>query len=139
MKIKCLHQVNYVKKIIIKHKKLSDHDSNDQSNDIVLKSGIMNLEDQADKELKPYFFILTQNRLSYIDYKPQDEQEEDNEDKFDKLSLASKEELAEDELHIGEKWFHQLNKLSGKRQAEQAEQLLKQYSHLGDGTFLGKN
>ena len=91
--------------------------------------GIIQIEDAVDKELKPYFFVLTQTRLSYIDYKPPDEQEEDNEDR---LSLSSREDLAEDELHIGEKWFH--GKLYGKR--TQAEQLLKQYSHLGDGTFL---
>ena len=37
-----------------------------------------------------------------------------------------------DELHYGEKWFH--GKLSGGR--AEAEDLLRSYSHLGDGTFL---
>lgn len=118
------------RKIIIKHKKLSDHDTNDQTNEVVLKSGIMNMEDSETKEIKPYFFILTQTRLSYTDYKPTDDMEEDNEDK---LSLTSKEDSEkEDELHLSEPWFH--GKLNGK--ILQAEQLLKQYSNLGDGLFL---
>lgn len=118
------------RKIIIKHKKLSDTDLHEQSNEIVLKSGIMSIEDSSTKELKPYFFILTQTRLSYTDYKPSDELEEENEDK---LSLTSKEDpISEDELHLQEPWFH--GKLFGKR--IKAEQYLKQYSHLGDGTFL---
>ncbi|XP_026687233.1 1-phosphatidylinositol 4,5-bisphosphate phosphodiesterase gamma-1 [Diaphorina citri] len=37
-----------------------------------------------------------------------------------------------DELHFGEKWFH--GRLSGGR--AEAEDLLRRYSHLGDGTFL---
>lgn len=37
-----------------------------------------------------------------------------------------------DELHFGEMWFH--GKLANGR--EEAENLLRQYSHLGDGTFL---
>ena len=40
--------------------------------------------------------------------------------------------LANDELHYSEKWFH--GKLPGGR--TRAEELLKEYSHLGDGTFL---
>lgn len=92
------------KKIIIKHKKLSDHDSNEQSNELVLNNGIMSIEDPVTKELKPYFFILTQTRLSYTDYKPSDEVEEDNEDS---KSLTSKDDpISEDDLHIGEPWYH---------------------------------
>lgn len=37
-----------------------------------------------------------------------------------------------DELHFGEKWFH--GRLEGGR--KRAEELLQQYSYLGDGTFL---
>lgn len=37
-----------------------------------------------------------------------------------------------DELHFGEKWFH--GKLAGGR--SEAEDLLRKYSRLGDGTFL---
>lgn len=37
-----------------------------------------------------------------------------------------------DELHFGEKWFH--GKLARGR--EEAEELLRRYSHLSDGTFL---
>lgn len=40
--------------------------------------------------------------------------------------------VSNDELHFGENWFH--GKLSGGR--EEAEKLLQQFSHLGDGTFL---
>ncbi|XP_013179186.1 PREDICTED: 1-phosphatidylinositol 4,5-bisphosphate phosphodiesterase gamma-1 isoform X2 [Papilio xuthus] len=40
--------------------------------------------------------------------------------------------ISQDELHFGECWFH--GKLTGNRQ--EAEDLLKAHSHLGDGTFL---
>lgn len=41
-------------------------------------------------------------------------------------------DVSMEELHFSEQWFH--GKLPRGR--EEAEQLLKQYSHLGDGTFL---
>uniref|UniRef100_A0A8D8YHH8 Phosphoinositide phospholipase C n=1 Tax=Cacopsylla melanoneura TaxID=428564 RepID=A0A8D8YHH8_9HEMI len=43
-----------------------------------------------------------------------------------------REGVPNDELHFGEKWFH--GRLSGGR--AEAEKLLRQYSYLGDGTFL---
>ena len=40
--------------------------------------------------------------------------------------------MLQDELHFGEKWFH--GRLpNGRRDAEEK---LKEYAHLGDGTFL---
>ena len=40
--------------------------------------------------------------------------------------------IPNDELHYGEEWFH--GKLPGGR--DEAKELLRAYSHLGDGTFL---
>lgn len=40
--------------------------------------------------------------------------------------------MPNEELHFSEKWFH--GRLPNGR--EEAEQLLRSYSHLGDGTFL---
>lgn len=57
--------------------------------------------------------------------------EENRDDDFD-TQPRPKEPATNDELHFGENWFH--GKLAGGR--EEAENLLKQYSHLGDGTFL---
>jgi phosphatidylinositol phospholipase C, gamma-1 len=40
-----------------------------------------------------------------------------------------------DELHFSERWFH--GRLAGGR--NEAEELLRRYSELGDGTFLVRN
>ena len=40
--------------------------------------------------------------------------------------------IPNDELHYGEEWFH--GKLPGGR--DEAKELLRAYSRLGDGTFL---
>lgn len=53
-------------------------------------------------------------------------------DEFESSFSRPKESVTNDELHFGENWFH--GKLSGGR--EEAESLLRQYAHLGDGTFL---
>lgn len=53
-------------------------------------------------------------------------------DEFESSFSRPKESVTNDELHFGENWFH--GKLSGGR--EEAENLLRQYAHLGDGTFL---
>jgi phosphatidylinositol phospholipase C gamma-1 len=49
--------------------------------------------------------------------------------KFDNIILQG---VPNDELHFSEKWFH--GKLAGGR--AEAENLLRAYSSLGDGTFL---
>ena len=46
--------------------------------------------------------------------------------------MPQQQQLANEELHYGEKWYH--GKLENRRHG--AEALLRQYSYLGDGTFL---
>ena len=48
------------------------------------------------------------------------------------LIHCSQPTVANDELHYSEKWFH--GKLEGGR--KKAEELLKNYAYLGEGTFL---
>ncbi|GFU38931.1 1-phosphatidylinositol 4,5-bisphosphate phosphodiesterase gamma-1 [Nephila pilipes] len=126
------------RKIIIKHKKLPDgHEEriilrNDEGaeSDISnsLKNGILYLEDPVDHEWRPHFFMLTQNKMYYAEEQQSTEDDEDNEDS----NTHAKEDVASDELHFGEKWYH--GKLPGGR--NQAQELLNQYSCLGDGSFL---
>ncbi|KAJ3660815.1 hypothetical protein Zmor_005246 [Zophobas morio] len=131
------------RRIILKHKKLPE--GQDESSFLIrnegsemdlrnsVHNGIMYLEDPVDKEWNPHFFILTQNKLFYTDsYKP-DQESERSEDEDDSAAFQrSKSDVPNEELHFSEKWFH--GKLAKGR--EEAEQLLKTYSHLGDGTFL---
>ncbi|XP_051158448.1 1-phosphatidylinositol 4,5-bisphosphate phosphodiesterase gamma-1 isoform X2 [Leptopilina boulardi] len=131
------------KKIIIKHKKLPDgvdEDSfvirNDDSKQEVdlrnsIKNGILYLEDHVDRLWYPHFFVLTNQNLFYTDTfsKSQDSEMDDEENNTIRKSSDG---VPNDELHFGEMWFH--GKLANGR--EEAENLLKQYSHLGDGTFL---
>lgn len=96
-----------------------------------VRNGIMYLEDPVDKEWNPHFFVLSQSKLFYTEsYKPDTESErsEDEDDTFQRLKV----DVPNEELHFSEKWFH--GKLANGR--EEAEQLLKTYSYLGDGTFL---
>ena len=130
------------RKFIIKHKKLSDNgepslslknsDDNNQEVDVntSIKSGILYLmDDSSDREWKPYLFMLTNTKMYYAEYNPDDEDESDDRPahKIDSSGPASN-----DELHFGEKWYH--GRLPGGRQ--QARELLEKYSHFGDGTFL---
>lgn len=59
-------------------------------------------------------------------------QETDRDEEDEHGFMRQKEGVPTDELHFGEKWFH--GKLPGGR--NEAENLLKAYSYLGDGTFL---
>ncbi|XP_044272158.1 1-phosphatidylinositol 4,5-bisphosphate phosphodiesterase gamma-1 isoform X2 [Tribolium madens] len=133
------------RKIILKHKKLPE--GQDESSSFLIRNegsemdlrssfrnGIMYLEDPVDKEWNPHFFVLTENKLFYTDsYKP-DQESERSEDEDDSAAAfhRPKSDVPNEELHFSEKWFH--GKLANGR--EEAEQLLKSYSHLGDGTFL---
>lgn len=136
------------KKFVIKHKKLPDDAGtgstyvkpqtdleNEADVDVsnAVKNGLLYLEDPIDKEWKPHFFMLTHNKMYYAE-EQQNEEEEEVEATERTVCNATKEgqQGRNDELHFGEKWFH--GKLPGKR--PQAEELLNQYSHLGDGTFL---
>ena len=48
------------------------------------------------------------------------------------LNCSPQPNVGNDELHYSEKWFH--GKLEGGR--KRADDLLREYSSLGDGTFL---
>ncbi|XP_064466965.1 1-phosphatidylinositol 4,5-bisphosphate phosphodiesterase gamma-1-like isoform X2 [Ornithodoros turicata] len=131
------------RKIIIKHKKLPDgtdekmvvvrNDEPGQDTDVsnALKNGILYLEDPVDKEWRPHFFMLTQNRMYYAEEQQMQDDEEEGEGETSSLQ-QQREGVPNEELHFGEKWFH--GKLAGGRL--KAQELLQQHAHLGDGTFL---
>lgn len=135
------------RKIILKHKKLPEgsdeaavmrcvEDGKDMDLRNSVKNGILYLEDPVDKDWNPHFFVLTHNKLYYTDSFHGDQEgdeEGDNDDSNEASGFSRlKEDVPNDELHFGEKWFH--GKLVGGR--SEAEDLLHRYSNLGDGTFL---
>ncbi|XP_076449870.1 1-phosphatidylinositol 4,5-bisphosphate phosphodiesterase gamma-1-like [Babylonia areolata] len=129
-------------KIILKHKKLpewvdgnewkytvSSEDSSNMEMDVSssVKNGIMHLEDPVDHTWRPHFFVLNGSKLYYTEETQSPDQDEDAEEED-----TPEEGRPVDELHFSEKWFH--GHLEGGRR--RAEELLQQYSNLGDGTFL---
>ncbi|KAK9878390.1 hypothetical protein WA026_021698 [Henosepilachna vigintioctopunctata] len=134
------------RRIILKHKKLPEgqeeadilirNDGNEMDLRNSVKNGIMYIEDPVDKEWNPQFFVLSNSQLYYTDSYRGDSEADRSEDEEDSSLLSSfqlpKSDIPNEELHFSEKWFH--GKLSKGR--EEAEQLLRTYSHLGDGTFL---
>ncbi|XP_072399750.1 1-phosphatidylinositol 4,5-bisphosphate phosphodiesterase gamma-1-like [Diabrotica undecimpunctata] len=130
------------KKIILKHKKLPEgqdessflvrNDATDMDLRNSCKNGIMYLKDCVDKEWNPHFFVLTQSKLFYFDSYKLNQESEKSEDEEDSGSFQGPKNVPNEELHFSEKWFH--GRLPKGR--EEAEQLLRAYSHLGDGTFL---
>lgn len=128
------------RKIILKHKKLPEGAEEnsfavrqEEGKDLDLrnsiKNGILLLEDPVDKEWNPHAFVLTENKLYYTEhYSSQGETDVDSDGESD----GDTNSIPQDELHFGECWFH--GKLAGNRQ--EAEELLRAHSHLGDGTFL---
>ncbi|KAL1501701.1 hypothetical protein ABEB36_006983 [Hypothenemus hampei] len=138
---------NLRRKIILKHKKLPEGqedlpfssfmrtestDNMDLRN--AVKSGEMYIEDPVDKEWTAHFFVLNENKLFYTShYKLDGDNSEKDDDEDDSSSFTRpNKNIPNEGLHFSEKWFH--GKLTRGR--EEAEQLLKMYSHLGDGTFL---
>lgn len=130
------------KKIIIKHKKLPEgkderfvltRNEDSQEGDISnsAKNGILFLEDPFDKEFKPHFFVLTHNKIHYTEEQSEIVMNRDEEDELEEVP-EHPEGVPNDELHFSEEWFH--GKLCGGR--ARAADLLKEYSYLGDGTFL---
>ncbi|XP_050292853.1 1-phosphatidylinositol 4,5-bisphosphate phosphodiesterase gamma-1 isoform X2 [Anthonomus grandis grandis] len=133
-------------KIILKHKKLPEGQEVVPSNMIrmdstenmdlrnAVKSGEMFIEDPVDKEWMPHFFVLNHNMLFYTShYKLDgDNSEKEDEDDDNNSFTGPNKNIPNEELHFSEKWFH--GRLAKGR--EEAEQLLKTYSYLGDGTFL---
>ncbi|KAG7210373.1 hypothetical protein KM043_011907 [Ampulex compressa] len=131
------------KKILLKHKKLPDdvdessflvkNDDSKQEMDLrnTVKNGILYLEDPVDREWNPHFFVLTQQKLFYTDTFSRT-QETEHDDDEEGVVRRPTDGVPNNELHFEEKWFH--GKLARGR--EEAEELLRRYSHLGDGTFL---
>ncbi|XP_058803649.1 1-phosphatidylinositol 4,5-bisphosphate phosphodiesterase gamma-1 [Phymastichus coffea] len=131
------------RKILLKHKKLPDgvdesafiirNDDCRQEMDLrnTIKNGILYLEDPVDREWNQHFFVLTQQKLYYTDTFSRTQETEPDEDE-ETTMLSPQDGVPNDELHFGEMWFH--GKLARGR--EEAEELLRRYSHLGDGTFL---
>lgn len=129
------------RKILLKHKKLPEgqdensvlvrNDGSEMDLRNSIKNGIMYLEDPVDKEWNPHFFVLTQNKLFYTDsYKMEPEAEEEEETTL--AFTRPKSVVSNEELHFSEQWFH--GHIPNGRDA--SEELLRTYSHLGDGTFL---
>lgn len=131
------------KKILLKHKKLPE--GQDESSFLVnnegaemdlrnsLKSGVLYIEDKVDKEWNPHFFILTQSKLFYTNNYKFDQETEKSEDEEDMgIFQRIKGSLLNEELHFSEEWFH--GKLAEGR--TEAEELLTEYSHLGECFFL---
>lgn len=139
----CLPSPQQLKhRIILKHKKLPDgadessfalraEEGRDLDLRTSVKNGILYLEDPVNKEWNPHLFVLTENKLFYTEnYCAQGEGEVDSDNESER-ERANK-DVPQDELHFGECWFH--GKLTGNRQ--EAEELLKKHSHLGEGRFL---
>ncbi|CAH4038538.1 1-phosphatidylinositol 4,5-bisphosphate phosphodiesterase gamma-1 [Pieris brassicae] len=128
------------RKIILKHKKLPEgaeensfavrqEEGKDLDLRNTIKNGILLLEDPVDKEWNPHAFVLTENKLYYTEhYSTPGEADIDSDGEHESETTS----IPPDELHISECWFH--GKLAGNRQ--EAEDLLRAHSHLGDGTFL---
>lgn len=127
------------RKVILKHKKLPEGAEEnsfavrqEEGRDLDLrnstKNGILLLEDPVDRDWHPHAFVLTDNKLYYTEhYSAQEADPESDNEEVDNVSV-----VPQDELHFGESWFH--GRLAGNRQ--EAEELLRAHSHLGDGTFL---
>ncbi|XP_064641817.1 1-phosphatidylinositol 4,5-bisphosphate phosphodiesterase gamma-1-like isoform X2 [Lineus longissimus] len=130
------------RKIILKHKKLPEGmDENKfsfteegQENDIsanCVKYGFLYLQDPINHTWHPHYFGLTETQLHYTGEANTEDAEEEEQEEGPELNGIA-EDVPNDELHFGEQWFH--GRLDGRR--KRAEELLKQYSYLGDGTFL---
>ncbi|XP_072013746.1 1-phosphatidylinositol 4,5-bisphosphate phosphodiesterase gamma-1-like isoform X2 [Amphiura filiformis] len=133
-----------MKKIILKHKKLPDasngevftvaiEDIADLDLRNTIKNGIMMLEDPADGEWTPHYFVLTESKLYYSE-EAQVQRNDDDDDTASQLDVA----MPNEELHYAEPWFHgklTSNSPQDRPPREIAEQLLTQYQQ-GDGTFL---
>ncbi|CAG2109981.1 unnamed protein product, partial [Medioppia subpectinata] len=130
------------------HKKLSNdrplnspktEDNSDLDLDISnsIKNGILYIEDITEKKWKTYYFVLTQEKLYYVE--PNAEEEDDDEEEENIYGTRDSAELYENnayEMHFGETWFH------GKVKRAEAELLLNRYlcgDNSSDGTFLVRN
>ncbi|XP_050360747.1 1-phosphatidylinositol 4,5-bisphosphate phosphodiesterase gamma-1 isoform X1 [Nymphalis io] len=128
------------RKIILKHKKLPEgaeetsfayrqEEGRDLDLRNTIKNGILLLEDPVDKEWHPHAFVLSDNKMYYMENCTSHDETDFDSDGEPDLEIAA---VSQNELHFAECWFH--GKLAGNRQ--EAEELLRVHAHLGDGTFL---
>ena len=137
------------RKILLKHKKLPDgadeilsvsQDMNKTHEmDIAssVKNGILYVKDNEYFEWKPHFFVLTENKMFYTEACQNELDAEDEDEEADNESMTSgfmrpvdsASKVDQAELHFSETWFHRISRGI-------AVDLIKKYSHLGDGTFL---
>lgn len=124
-----------------------DHELGNQAGDTdvsnSIKSGILYLEDSEDKEWKPHFFMLHQNKMFYTEHSPQSDTEDDDEGcYYEKTHLPNciqprESSATYEELHFSEPWFHgKLGSKGSEASRVVAQRLLQRYSSLGEGTFL---
>ncbi|CAH0547497.1 unnamed protein product [Brassicogethes aeneus] len=132
------------RKIILKHKKLPDGQDEislpmpNDSHELDLRNSVLNdivyIENPAD-EWNPFFFVLTKTKLFYTDGYNLENQAESERTEEDEDSASAvfprNNNVPNQELHFSEEWFHRL-----KNGRTEAEQILKAYAHLGNGTFL---
>lgn len=117
------------RRIIVKHKKLTNCDDDvEEVPDDVMKEGQLWLIDTIDRRWNLTQFVLGHNKLMYRSVTEDGRGEEEPEP----VAPMRPRETVMDELHFGENWFH--GKLDNGR--NEAEALLTEYKHLGDGTFL---
>lgn len=117
------------RRIIVKHKKLTNCDDDvEEVPDDVMKEGQLWLIDTIDRRWNLTQFVLGHNKLMYRSVTEDGRGEEEPEP----VAPMRPRETVMDELHFGENWFH--GKLDNGR--NEAESLLTEYKHLGDGTFL---
>ncbi|XP_054169332.1 1-phosphatidylinositol 4,5-bisphosphate phosphodiesterase gamma-1-like [Oppia nitens] len=102
-----------------------------------IKNGILYIEDPNEKKWKLQYFVLTRDKLYYVEPKAEDEREDLEEEEDTIYGTRDSVQFYEDsayELHFGETWFH--GKLKGGR--GEAKSLLQKYLDVdnNDGTFL---
>ncbi|XP_071959043.1 1-phosphatidylinositol 4,5-bisphosphate phosphodiesterase gamma-1-like isoform X2 [Antedon mediterranea] len=129
-------------KIILKHKKIPDQgtetftvpvstDVADLDISNTLKNGILLLQDPADMEWTPHYFVLTETKMFYSEEHESQATQDDEDD-----TSSTLETISIDELHFSEPWFHgKLDKHEGMQPRAVADKLLTEYQK-GDGTFL---
>lgn len=85
----------------------------------------------VEEKLKFHEFLQLK-KISLSQILSRTDKDDTREDEIESSFPRQKESVTNEELHFGENWFH--GKLAGGR--DEAENLLRQYSFLGDGTFL---
>ncbi|KAB7496009.1 1-phosphatidylinositol 4,5-bisphosphate phosphodiesterase gamma-1 [Armadillidium nasatum] len=139
-------------KIILKHRKLPE--GSDESTPVPTnidemggetelsnsrKNGILYQRNPVDNsKWLPQLFVLVRDRICYSEERILEEEDDDDDDESQggdergaDLSNGSQVDNFQ-ERHLTEKWYH--GRLAGGRTT--AEELIQQYSYLGDGTFL---